>query len=77
MSKKQKTFEEALAQLEQIVARLEESPLPLEEALELFKSGLQLTKICRDTLQKAEKDLQVLLKDTDGNFQLTDFDKPV
>ena len=39
-------FDEALAMLEEKVKLLEEGNLPLEESLEVFKEGIELSKIC-------------------------------
>ena len=44
------SFESALEQLEGTVARLEEGEMPLEEALELFESGVKLSRQCSTTL---------------------------
>ena len=74
MKTKPKSFEGALKELEDVVNRLEEAALPLEEALDLFKRGLQLSNCCRDKLKSAEGELQILLKDSAGNFQLNEFD---
>jgi len=39
---KEKAFEEALRELEEIVNRLEQGDLPLEEALQFFEKGVIL-----------------------------------
>lgn len=41
----EKTFEENLATLEQIVAQLEKGDVPLEEALKQFEVGVKLSLI--------------------------------
>lgn len=53
----EKTFEESLTELEEIVQRLERGDVPLEEALAAFQEGMALSKQCQDTLEKAEKTL--------------------
>lgn len=55
MPAKEKTFEESLNALEEIVQRLERGDVPLEEALVAFQEGMALSKQCQDTLEKAEK----------------------
>lgn len=55
MPAKEKTFEESLNALEEIVQRLERGDVPLEEALAAFQEGMALSKQCQDTLEKAEK----------------------
>ncbi|MDW8469921.1 MAG: exodeoxyribonuclease VII small subunit [Burkholderiales bacterium] len=53
-------FEKALAELERIVARMESGDLTLEEALAAHRRGLELAKYCREKLQAAEQQVQVL-----------------
>ncbi len=48
------TYEEAFAELEQIVAVLEDGDRPLEEATALFARGQALVKHCAGLLEKAE-----------------------
>jgi exodeoxyribonuclease VII small subunit len=57
------SFETALEQLEGTVARLEEGEMPLEEALELFESGVKLSRQCTTTLEEAERRIEVLVAD--------------
>lgn len=47
------TFEEALAELEEIVERLDAGELLLEEALALFERGQALAAHCSDQLESA------------------------
>ncbi|MBK7707413.1 MAG: exodeoxyribonuclease VII small subunit [Acidobacteria bacterium] len=62
-----KSFESSLTELEQIVRQLEDGDLPLEESLKLFESGVKLTRECRERLDEAERRIEVLLKDSQGN----------
>lgn len=41
MSKKNPSFEEALARLEEIVRLLENGEIPLDKSLELFEEGVK------------------------------------
>jgi exodeoxyribonuclease VII small subunit len=66
----EKTFEENLTDLEQIVARLEKGEVPLEEAIEEFEKGTKLSKELQATLQKAEQSLTKIVNE-DGT--VTDF----
>ena len=62
------SFESALEQLEGTVARLEEGEMPLEEALELFESGVKLSRQCSTTLNEAERRIEILVADrADGD----------
>jgi len=55
-----KSFEDALARLEEIVARLEAGDLPLEESLALFEEGVGLARLCQEILAAAEGRLEML-----------------
>jgi exodeoxyribonuclease VII small subunit len=57
MSKETKTFEENLAELEEVVTRLEQGDVALEEALSEFQKGMQLSKSLQKTLKEAEETL--------------------
>ncbi|OZS78800.1 exodeoxyribonuclease VII small subunit [Tetzosporium hominis] len=53
----ERTFEEAMKQLEEIVRRLEQGDVPLEESIDLYKQGMELSAQCSAKLQQAEKQL--------------------
>ena len=73
---KQKTpaFEEALERLEILVNKLEEGNLPLEESLQLFAEGIKLTRQCSRKLEQAEKQISILMEDSEGNPVLNEED---
>jgi len=54
------SFEESLAELEDIVARLETGDLTLEESLALFERGQRLAALCGAALDQAELRLEEL-----------------
>ncbi|MGI8639645.1 MAG: exodeoxyribonuclease VII small subunit [Pyrinomonadaceae bacterium] len=62
-----KSFEVSLKELEKIVRGLEEGDLSLEESLKLFEDGVKLSRECQERLNQAERRIEVLLKDGDGN----------
>ena len=68
MPAKEKTFEESLNAVEEIVQRLERGDVPLEEALAAFQEGMALSKQCQDTLEKAEKTLTKMM--TENNEEI-------
>jgi len=70
----EKTFEASLSQLETIVKKLEEGDLPLEESLKLFEKGVALSRECRERLNEAERRIEILLKDSEGNPVASDLD---
>jgi exodeoxyribonuclease VII small subunit len=69
-----KTFEESLDELEAIVKKLEEGDMPLEESLELFERGVKLSRDCRDRLTKAERRIELLTKDANGEILIEKID---
>lgn len=70
----EKSFEISLAELEQIVGRLEDGDLPLEQSLELFEKGIKLSRECRTRLTNAERRIEVLMKDADGELTAGEID---
>ncbi|MGI8668552.1 MAG: exodeoxyribonuclease VII small subunit [Aridibacter sp.] len=72
---KEQTFEASLGKLEEIVTQLEEGELSLEESLKLFEDGVKLSRECQERLDQAERRIEVLLKDKNGNPTLQAFDK--
>lgn len=56
----QLTYEEALAELEQIVAALEANQGALEESLVLFERGQKLSAHCVALLEQAELKVRTL-----------------
>jgi exodeoxyribonuclease VII small subunit len=54
------SFEKALAELERIVAQMESGNLTLEQSLAAHKRGLELAKYCREKLEAAQQQVQVL-----------------
>ncbi len=70
MAEKKQTFETSLKELEKIVRRLEEGDLPLEDSLKLFEDGVKLSRECQERLNQAERRIEVLLKDENGNPKL-------
>ncbi len=69
----EKTFESSLAELEKIVEQLENGDIPLEQSLKLFESGVKLSRECRERLTQAERRIEVLMKDGNGNLALSEF----
>ncbi|HEY3859498.1 MAG TPA: exodeoxyribonuclease VII small subunit [Gammaproteobacteria bacterium] len=55
-------FENALAELEQIVATLEKGDLSLDAALKHFERGISLTRQCQTALKDAELKVEQLVE---------------
>lgn len=69
-----KTFEESLKELEGIAIELESGNLNLDESIERFEKGMKLSKVCTEKLDKAEKKINILLKNEDGEFVEENFE---
>ena len=66
-------FEEALADLEQVVELLESGDLSLEDSLATFEKGVGLVRFCNQKLSEVEKRVELLVKDKQGQLQLKAF----
>jgi len=66
----QKSFENSMKRLEEIVEQLDSGKLSLDESLKIFEEGVELSKYCSEKLNQAEKRIKTLIKQSDGGFQL-------
>ena len=73
MNKENKTFEENLQRLEQIVRAMERGEAPLEESLKLFQEGTELVRCCGKLLDEAELQVKKVMTAADGSPVLEDF----
>ncbi len=64
------TFEQAYAQLEEVVARLESGDLTLDESVALYERGQRLARLCGEKLDAAE--LRVRQISADGEITTLD-----
>jgi exodeoxyribonuclease VII small subunit len=71
-----KSFEEALAELEQILAEIEGGELGLEESLVKYERGNFLIHHCRGVLNVAEKQIELLSKSADGGLVAVPMQEP-
>jgi exodeoxyribonuclease VII small subunit len=71
---KEKSFEEALSRLEEIVTELEEGELDLDGALKKFEEGVELSKFCARKLTQAEEKIKKLVKSAKGEFKTEPFE---
>ncbi len=67
MAEKKQTFEASLQELERIVRSLENGDSALEESLKLFEDGVKLSRECQERLNQAERRIEILMKDEQGN----------
>ncbi len=66
--KEEKTFEEELVELEEIVKKLESGEVPLDDAIKEFTKAVELSKKCNDKLKSAEEAITKLV-DKDGTLK--------
>ena len=57
-------FEQALAELENLVEQLEGGELALEKSLAAFERGVALTRRCQSALQAAEQKVEILVTES-------------
>ncbi len=62
-------FETSLKELEEIVEQLETSDLALDETLAKQEKGIKIYKQCYQILEKAEKKINILLKNSTGDIR--------
>ena len=65
--KKEPSFEENLANLEKIVDKLESGQSSLKEIMEEYTLGMELSKKCLDELKIAEDQMDVILRENNGD----------
>lgn len=71
------TFEQAIAEVEEIVARLESGKLELAQSLDEYQRGIGTLKECHELLHAAERRITLLSGfDADGNPVTEPFDEP-
>ena len=73
MAKANKSFEESVGRLEEIVRMLENGTATLDESLKLYEEGIALVRAFNKQLDKAEKKIRLLTETPDGNIEEKDF----
>lgn len=73
MNKENKTFEQSMARLEQIVRAMERGDVALEESLKLFQEGTELVRNCGKLLDEAELQVKRIMTAPDGSPVEEDF----
>ena len=66
----QLSFEDALAELDQIVRGLEGGTLKLDAAVQAFERGVKLRRHCEAKLAEAEQRVQAIVAAGDGSVSL-------
>ena len=66
MTDKENTFEENLAQLEELVRKLEAGNLDLDESLKIYEDAIVLRERCRKFLEESERKVEKLMETAQG-----------
>ena len=68
-------FEEALVDLEEQVRLLESGELSLEESLDVYKYGVELSKVCAGKLEAVKQEVEkiVITDSNEAGFELEPF----
>lgn len=73
MNHQNKTFEESMSRLEQIVRAMERGDVALEESLKLFQEGTELVRSCQKLLDEAQLQVKKIMTAPDGSPVEEDF----
>lgn len=60
------SFEDAMAELEQVVAKLESGQAPLDQSIDLYERGAKLKERCEGRLKDAELRVNKIIAGKDG-----------
>lgn len=73
MNEKNKSFEQNMTRLEQIVRAMERGDVALEESLKLFQEGTELVRSCSKLLDEAQMQVKKIMTAPDGSPVEEDF----
>ena len=73
MNQNNRTFEENMQRLEQIVRAMERGDVALEESLKLFQEGTNLVRSCGKLLDETEMQIKQVMPGPDGTPVEEDF----
>ena len=73
MNQENKTFEQNMQRLEQIVRAMERGEVALEESLKLFQEGTELVRSCGKLLDDAQLQVQKVMTAADGSPVMEEF----
>lgn len=59
--------------LEKVVSELEDGNLSLDDSVKKFEDGIKLSKHCNEILNKAEREITILLEKENGEFEEKNF----
>ncbi len=68
-TKKEASFEESLAELEEIVNRMETGEPSLADLMDNYSRGIRLSQKCMKALERAEKTMDLLIREGKGETE--------
>ena len=71
------TFETAFIRLEEILEKMNSGTIGLDESLKLYEEADQLIAICNKRLNEAERKIEILVKNRNGEMILGNDEKPL
>jgi exodeoxyribonuclease VII small subunit len=71
------TFESAYARLEEILEKMNAGKVSLEDSLKLYEEADRLINWCSKQLNEAEKKIEVLVKNREGEVMLGEQGRPL
>lgn len=71
------SFESAFARLEEILERMNSGAISLDESLKLYEEADRLIAICNKRLNEAERKIEVLVKNRNGEIILGSENAPI
>lgn len=73
----EQSFEKALSRLEEILEKMNSGTTTLDESLALFEEADKLITNCNKRLNDAERKVEILIKNRNGDLSLTNDQKPL
>lgn len=70
------SFEDAFARLEAILERMNSGSISLDESLKLYEEADKLITTCSKRLNDAERKIEILIKNRNGELSLGSDQKP-
>ncbi len=62
---KKDVLESNFEELDKIIEQMESGELSLDESFELYKKGIKLVQNCNDSINKVEKEMQIISEESE------------
>ena len=71
---KEKSFEECMQDLDQIVKNIESGKMSLEDTLKEFSKGMRLSKYLLQMLDEIDKKVEMIMENEQNEVKIVDFE---